>query len=300
MATAAPVLQAASFSPDGKTLLTGGLDGALALWDVATGRRIGPAVMGPAILTAVISADGTRWASGDAHGSVTIHDAASRKELATWRAFNAGIQALAVSPDGRWLATGVRDPGGTTLRVWKIDEDGGRVSPSEAFSDDHHISAVYAAAFSPDSRSLAVGGLMNSGFSETVVYDLGSARPLTSFAYEAARALAFSPDAKTLASGEESGKIGLWDIRASRRIRYQEGHSGIVSALRFSADGRRLVSGSIDGAVAVWDVSSGASLLAHTVGGIVLDALFIGSEILVAAAPPAPKALPLIVRLSTA
>lgn len=299
MAAAAPVLQAASFSPDGQTLLTGGHDGALALWDVGTGRKIGPAVMGPAILTACISPDGARWVSGDAHGHVTVREAAGRGELAGWQAHQKGIMALDISPDGRFIATGVRDPGGTTLRVWRLGEGQGAGSPAEAFVDDHHISAVYAVAFSPDGRSLAAGGWMNSGFSETVVYEVPSGERRAALAYEAARALAFSPDGRTLGSGEESGRIGLWDIAASRRVHHLEGHAGIVSALRFSPDGRWLASGGVEGMVVVWDAATGSRRSEHVCGGIVLDARFSGDHLLVAASPgPDPKAPPRLIRLA--
>jgi WD40 repeat protein len=296
MSTASPVIQAASFSPDGKTLLTGGLDGALALWDVATGRHLGRPILGPALLTVCVSPDGVRWATGDAHGLVTLRDAATRAEIAGWRAHPSGIMALDVSPDGRSVATGVRDPGGTTLRVFRIGEDGGRLTATEAFSDHRHITAVYALAFSPDSRLLAAGGWMNSGFSETLVYDLASARPLTSFAYEAARALAFSPDGTILASGDEFGKIGLWDLADGRRIRQADGHDGIVSVLRFSPAGDRLASGGAEGKLILWDAASGGRLLEYMCGGLVLDARFYGGEILVATAGPDPKAPPAILR----
>ncbi len=296
MSAAPPVIQAASFSPDGKTLLTGGLDGALTPWDVETLRPIGPPIMGPAILNVVISADGARWISGDAHGFMTIWDAATRRETASWRAHPSGIMALDVSPDGRWLATGARDPGGTTLRVWKLGQGDGPAI--EAFSDHRHVTAVYALAFSADSRSLAAGGWTNSGSTGSVVYELETGHRTASLIWEAARALAFSPSGKALASGEEFGKISLWDIASSRRIFYQEGHSGIVSVLCFSPAGDRFASGGADGNVIVWDAASGSRLLEHACSGIVLDACFRGDDLLVAAAPADPKAPPGIVRLS--
>lgn len=298
MSPATPVIQAASFSPDGKSLLTGGLDGALALWDVATGRRRGRANMGPALLAVCVSPDGMFWATGDAHGFMTLRDVATRAEIAGWSAHPSGIMALDVSPDGRWIATGARDPGGTTLRVWKRGESSGPTAPTEAFSDHRHVTAVYAVAFSADSRYLAAGGWTNSGYTGSVVYELETGHRIASLIWEAARALAFSPDGKVLASGEEFGKISFWDVAAGQRIRQAEGHDGIVSVLRFSPAGDRLASGGIDGKLALWDAASGSRLAEHQCAGIVLDVFFAGDEIMAAAATPDPKAPPQIVRLS--
>ena len=297
MSAASPVIQSASFSHDGRSLLTGGLDGALTRWDVESGRRMGSPVMGPAILTVRVSAAGTFWATGDAHGFVTLRDAATRAEIAGWRAHPTGIMTLDVSPDGRFLATGARDPGGTTLRVWKLSPKEG--SATEVFSDHRHVTAVYAVAFSADSRSLAAGGWTNSGYTGSIVYEVETGRRTASLIWEAARALAFSPDGKILASGDEFGKISLWDIAVARRIRQDEAHAGIVSVVRFSPDGRQMVSGGCDGAIRLWDVASGGQVLEHACSGTILDAYSLGpNEWIVAAASPDPKSPLEIARLA--
>ena len=229
---------------------------------------------------------------------MTIRDAQSREEISTWKAFDSGIMALDVSPDGNWLATGAREPGDTTLRVWRFGPD--RVSPPVvAFSDHRHVTAVYAVAFSSDSRRLAAGGWTNSTYSGNVVYELASGQRVASLIWECSRALRFSPDGTILASGDEWGKVSLWDIAKGSRLREFEAHKRIVSALRFSPDGRRVASGSIDGTIKLWDVESGSQCLEHTCAGIILDAQFIGAkELVAAAATPGPKLPPQIVRLA--
>jgi WD40 repeat protein len=293
-----PGIQAASFSPGGKILLTGSYDGALATWDVETGTRLGPVKRVLSILTVCFSPDGNWFAVGNADGRVAIRDAQSRAVLCGWKAHESGIMALDVSPNGRWLATGAREPGGTTLRVWRLGEK--RDSPAtEAFSDHRHVTPVYAVSFSRDNRFLAAGGWTNSGYSGPVVYELETGNRVASLIWEASRALGFSPDGTILASGDEWGKVSLWDIKRRCRLREIEAHEEIISVLRFSPDGRRLASGSCDGKVKLWDTASGSPCLEHTCAGIVLDCYFTGGEgLLVAAATSNPENPPQITRLT--
>jgi WD40 repeat protein len=56
--------------------------------------------------------------------------------------------------------------------------------------------------------------------------------------------LAFSPDGKTLAVGESSGKIHLWNVAAGRLLLSIPAHAEAVTGLAFRADGRLLASSS--------------------------------------------------------
>ena len=62
--------------------------------------------------------------------------------------------------------------------------------------------------------------------------------------------LTFSPDAKTIAMGEASGEVGLWEIASGRRIARFPGHRKIghafeVNFLAFSPNGRTLACGGL-------------------------------------------------------
>ena len=72
--------------------------------------------------------------------------------------------------------------------------------------------------------------------------------------------VAFSPDGRTLASGNRSSTIKLWDVASGQELRTLIGHSHSVTSLAFSPDGKTLASGSEDFTIRLWDVASGQEL----------------------------------------
>ena len=74
-------------------------------------------------------------------------------------------------------------------------------------------------------------------------------------------ALAFSPDGKTLASGDASGMIKLWDLTTGKELVLGKGRERentcegtAVLCLAFSPDGKTLASSGNDDAIRLWDV----------------------------------------------
>jgi eukaryotic-like serine/threonine-protein kinase len=116
-----------SFAPNGRALVSAGFDGTVRVWNLDTGA---PALKIDAhdgyAERAFVLPDGARIVScggptDDAPargegGAVKVWDAATGRELRAWRGPEwQGLVALAVSPDGRTVATGARD---TRVRLW--------------------------------------------------------------------------------------------------------------------------------------------------------------------------------------
>ncbi|MCX6626627.1 MAG: WD40 repeat domain-containing protein, partial [Candidatus Solibacter sp.] len=140
---------ALAFSPDGKTLVSGAYQ-EVRLWDVADGklvRKLG-GVSGQ-VRAVAFGKDGRTLAvaAGVAgrSGAVLLLDLETGAITPIQQAKDEML-AVAVSTDGRWLATGGTD---STVRVWNLET---QAAPLELKGHTDWISGL---AFSPDGRLLA-------------------------------------------------------------------------------------------------------------------------------------------------
>jgi len=312
----------ADFSPDGKTLITAGLEGTLAEWDAETGqrarvlldpkgvedanprvvcikdgreveasfqlRRLSESMRGSSLLSVRFSPDGKYFAVGAANGEVVVWNAQSRGELFGWRAHKVDVVALDFSPDRRWLATGALEEGGTTFRVWRLQEY--PVDVQEAFSDYHHMCGVWAVCFSPDGRLVGAGGWTMSGYTAPKLYEVKTGKHVGAFYYDITRALRFSPNGKLFVTGDEFGSVKLWSLKKEKPVYEFKVFENIVRAVGFSPDGKRFFSGSDDAGVKVWDTKTGRLVQEYAIEGRILTCRYSQDGRLVFAASAAKDA----------
>jgi WD40 repeat protein len=158
------------------------------------------------------------------------------------------VYPIAVSPDGRLVATGSRD---RVINLFDV-ASGRRVSSVQTSEI-----ATYALAFSADGKILASSSLGVP--TDTIeLWDVATATLLRKIDARAKhiRSLVFSPDNGILASGSEDKIIKLWNPTDGVQFGALRGHDGWITALAFAAKGNILVSGSSDGALKIWRTGS--------------------------------------------
>ena len=174
--------------------------------------------------------------------------------LQTLTGHTEAVLSLALSPDGRILASGSADK---TIHLWQVLvalPGGGRVSPEPIHILKGHTAPVSALAMSADGKILVSG----SEDKTIKLWQIGTGflfRTLTEHS-GSVFALAISPDGKILASGSGDGTIKIWDLSSFKLLHTLTNHTKSVLALAISADGRILASGSEDKTVKIWHLGN--------------------------------------------
>ena len=250
-------VSALKFSPDGKLLVSVGIDRTIRLWNWASGRVVATIEGHKApIIATTFSVDGRTLLSVGEDGSVRLWDIATGKALAE---LNLGIalKVSALDAGARRLATA----NGGTVRVWDVQT--GKILSNSILSNSTSAERVSTLAFSPDGKTLAV-----SGADKTVrLWDAATGKERRVLASHAARvwSVAFSPDGRTLVSGTE-GTIRLWDAATGKELRRLRGLGGPITSLVTSPDGRQLATASAD-TLSIFDLATGKRMASLPGGG---------------------------------
>ncbi|MCC7264641.1 MAG: M6 family metalloprotease domain-containing protein [Candidatus Latescibacteria bacterium] len=237
-------VRALAFSPQGRWLATGGPDGLVRLWELATRREAGFRGRHLDQVEALAFSPDGRWlAAAGADGVVQVWELQTfRRVAALNRPVKYSVLCLAFAPGGEVLAAGDREG---QISLWDV----ARGELAGALTG--HTGAVEAVAFSPDGHWLAA-----AGFDQTVrLWDLAasSAGAVLHQGRVPMRSVAFSADSQLLAAGSGDGMVYLWQVAARRQLdRLETGSS--VKGLAFSPFGERLATGSINGQTWLWQV----------------------------------------------
>lgn len=287
------------YSPDGKTIASGGDDRAVVVWEADSGRVL-HRLLGHTgkIYTVALSRDGRMLASGSRNnGQVILWDPKKGRRLLELPAQDS-VHWLAFAPDGKTLATvsasaihlcdvatgsevrqlegrrgfwagfasngkAIAAAGGRgTETPWLRLYDGTDGKEIRSFE----VTNINSAAVSSDGRLLAGGSADGS----VNIWEVESGESIGQFGPQSTErnwnvSLAFSADSKLLASVGDTGDtrtIRIMSLESKKELTRCEGHRDGGLCVSFSAVGNKLVSGGMRGRVKVWDAVAGKAILA--------------------------------------
>jgi len=171
------------------------------------------------------------------------------------------LRALAVSPDGQFLAFATND----IIRLWDLQKN--------VALQDRLLSSTVGTrdlAFTPDSQMLVSGGLDQKVYVWKVpniekIFELDGHQ-------EEIKVVAVSPDGSMAATGDWKGVIILWDLIGGQEIsRPVTSGDHSIEDLDFSPDGKLLAFTAFYNGVQLWDIAQrkpagSLNLLSHVYG----------------------------------
>ena len=260
-----------TFSPDGKILAGGDIDGKIILWDFdlilekhknqkstlssvlrnLTNRKSSifenktfPGHSG-AVNTLTYSSDGETLASGSLDGTVIVWDVTSMEKNFTIHGHTGAMTILRFNEDDKKLISG-----SSNVPIWEWDRD----SMTSQFIKPNWY--TFPNVFSHDGKLAANRGRNN----ELKIWDVTKDEltyTIKNVNQEMVSVLALSPDGKLIASGSRDGSLALWDVANRKPFMSLDKHTNRVNAVLFSPDGTLIASASEDGTVQLLQIQTG-------------------------------------------
>lgn len=217
-------------------------------WDTATGKLAGRHQMAGHVVA--FSADGKLLATGNGVHGFTVYNLELRREIRRFTSRNKYIVALAISPDGRWLAA-VSSSGSMelcSLFTGSSQEFLGFAAP--------HVGTVQAIQFAPDGLLL----LSHSDL-DAALWDVQAGQCVAAWKTPSCglHRLWFTPDGGGLFAQHAARVLEFVDLANQAKVRDFPIQDGPVTCFALDPKGKTLLTGHYGGTAVVW---STAALLA--------------------------------------
>lgn len=233
-------------------------------WDFEQGKLIKTQIIqADYFRPSAISADGNILANIGDDNTIQLWDLQSGKLMRTF-ADNSDcvyLESASFSLDGKYIASssssGGSDAGDTSIKVWWQDY-GKHLAYTLSQGEIGYYAVDYKSlTFSADGK--IIGSIIDLHPEKSIMlWDMATGTISGNFGHsENLNCFAFSANNLFIASGNEDGKINIWNLITQNLILNIAAHSYGVNCVAFSNDSQIVAAGSKDKTIKLWDVKTG-------------------------------------------
>jgi WD40 repeat protein len=240
----------ATWSPNGKSIVTASVDNTAQVWDAETGQvRLTLQGHSNVVNEAAYSPDGKSIVTASQDNTAKVWDAETGQVRLTLANHTDQITTASWSPDGKSIVTASADK---TAKVW--DATTGRVR----FTFQGHSNVVNGAVYSPDGKSIVTA----SADKTAKVWDAATGQVHLTLQGHSGYlyAVAYSPDGKSIVTASVDNTAKVWDSKTGQLRLTLQGHNGWIGSVAYSPDGKSIVTASADKTAKIWDAATGQEL----------------------------------------
>ncbi len=237
----------ATYSPDGKLVLTTCARGYARLFDAETGEERPRHMKHKGVVQyGAFSRDGSRIVTASADGTARVWDLSEDRPLTPELKHKGAVFQADFSPDGQLVVTASADH---TARVWDI-------ASGEVVTTLNHDDAVRHAVFSPSGNYVVTASLDDTAR----VWDAADNFKLRLTLHHGDDVLyaAFNPDSTRIVTTSSDDTAKVWDLQGKGLLTLN--HTAPVLHAAFNSRGTQLVTASEDTRAQAWDATTGVRL----------------------------------------
>ena len=228
-------VRAVAVSADGATAISGSFDSSAIRWSLTRGAASQVLRFHDDAVNAVAMLKDGRAVTAGADGRIAIWRDGEPQPETVLEGHTAPIVALALSPDGAWLASAAWDH---TVRLWPLSGGAARVL-------EGHNQNVNGVAFTPDGKAV-----VSAAYDLTLrIWPLDGSAPTIVTLPTALSAVAVASDGEIIAAGA-NGVVYFLDAAGQQKGELQASPTPIIS-VAVSGDGALVAAAGIRGSVAV-------------------------------------------------